>query len=72
MSDATSRMGDRRKVGQKHQNTKAFKPDRYGATKEMKEIQAMPVAGVCLRCKEKIEWKKKFGKYKPLTVPKKW
>lgn len=24
---------------------------------------------VCQRCREKIEWKKKYRKYKPLTVP---
>ena len=28
--------------------------------------------GVCDKCKEKIEWKKKYRKYKPLTVPGKW
>lgn len=30
----------------------------------------MTVSGVCKRCKEKIEWKIRYGKYKPLTVPK--
>ena len=24
---------------------------------------------VCQRCREKIEWKKKYRKYKPLTAP---
>ena len=28
--------------------------------------------GVCDKCKEKIEWKKKYRKYKPLTAPGKW
>ena len=30
------------------------------------------VTGVCLRCKEQIEWKRRYGKYKSLTEPAKW
>ncbi|KAH9318346.1 hypothetical protein KI387_020115, partial [Taxus chinensis] len=27
------------------------------------------ISGVCWRCKNQIEWKRKYGKYKPLTEP---
>ncbi|KAI3462868.1 hypothetical protein Pfo_019531 [Paulownia fortunei] len=27
------------------------------------------VTGVCSRCKEQIDWKRKYGKYKPLAEP---
>lgn len=30
------------------------------------------ITGVCARCKEQIDWKRKYGKYKPLTEPAKW
>ncbi|KAG8366970.1 hypothetical protein BUALT_Bualt16G0023600 [Buddleja alternifolia] len=29
------------------------------------------VTGVCFRCKEQIDWKRRYGKYKPLTEPSK-
>ena len=32
----------------------------------------MPINGLCPACEEQIEWRKKYRKYKPLTVPKKW
>ena len=30
------------------------------------------ITGVCLRCKEQIDWKRHYGKYKSLTIPAKW
>lgn len=27
------------------------------------------ITGVCLRCRDQIEWKRKYGKYKPLSEP---
>lgn len=36
-----------------------------------KLILAMPISGVCMTCTEVISWRKKYRKYKPLTVPKK-
>ncbi|ORZ39975.1 hypothetical protein BCR44DRAFT_97083 [Catenaria anguillulae PL171] len=58
-----------KKQGQKYQNTTAFRHNK--ASKKTKEILALPVQGVCARCFEIIEWRKKFRKYKPMTQPKK-
>lgn len=57
--------------GQKYKNTTAFNVERYGKSRQVMLAGALPLAGLCARCKEKLEWKKKYGKYKPLTVPKK-
>ena len=65
----TTRKGDRSKQGQKYQNSTAFKPGLYGESRRVKLAAALPLAGLCARCKEKIEWKKKYDKYKPLTAP---
>lgn len=56
----------------KHKNTVAFKNDKYGTTEKMKVVNSMTVSNVCLRCKDIIEWKVKYKKYKPLTVPGTW
>ena len=66
----SSRKGTAEKKGQKYQNSTAYKPERYGKSRQVKLAGALPLAGVCTRCKEKLEWKKKYDKYKPLTVPK--
>jgi hypothetical protein len=39
-------------------------------SKKTKQILASKVVGVCVKCKDKIEWRKKYRKYKPLTQPK--
>ncbi|KAH0628269.1 hypothetical protein JD844_009178 [Phrynosoma platyrhinos] len=36
------------------------------------KINAKVHEGLCQRCKEVLEWRVKFNKYKPLTQPKKW
>jgi hypothetical protein len=30
------------------------------------------VGAVCKRCHDKIEWRKKYNKYKPISVPASW
>ncbi|KAL6994126.1 hypothetical protein U1Q18_012232 [Sarracenia purpurea var. burkii] len=57
----------------KHQNTYAWNPN---GGRKINETEVggkfrpfSEVTGVCPRCKEKIEWKRKYGKYKPLTEP---
>uniref|UniRef100_A0A336KFA0 CSON007666 protein n=1 Tax=Culicoides sonorensis TaxID=179676 RepID=A0A336KFA0_CULSO len=55
---------------QKHQNRWAFKNDLHDTTVKIKIINSIKIAEVCERCKEIIEWKRKYGKYKPLTQPK--
>ncbi|KAA8530459.1 hypothetical protein F0562_005168 [Nyssa sinensis] len=57
----------------KHQNKYAWKPN-AGVKINETEVGGRfrpysEVTGVCLRCKEQIEWKRKYGKYKPLTEP---
>eukprot|EP00245_Coleochaete_scutata_P007578 TRINITY_DN23038_c0_g1_i1.p1 TRINITY_DN23038_c0_g1~~TRINITY_DN23038_c0_g1_i1.p1 ORF type:complete len:195 (+),score=41.81 TRINITY_DN23038_c0_g1_i1:116-700(+) len=55
-----------------HQNKSAFVPDR-GLKKKGKEVGGSlgytygPIRGICNRCKDIIEWKRKYGKYKPLV-----
>jgi hypothetical protein len=65
------RKGENSKRGQKYQNSTAFKPGLYGKSRRVQLAAVVPLAGVCARCKEKIEWKKKYDKYKPLSAPKK-
>ncbi|KAM7516692.1 hypothetical protein LguiA_006275 [Lonicera macranthoides] len=57
----------------KHQNQYAWKP-KAGVKINETEVGGRfrpfsEVTGVCLRCKEQIEWKRKYGKYKQLTEP---
>ncbi len=68
---ASTRKGGCAKGGQKHQNSVTFKAGRYGETRQTKLASTLPLVGICARCKDKIEWKKKYGKYKPLTAPRK-
>ncbi|KAF7667895.1 hypothetical protein LDENG_00042280 [Lucifuga dentata] len=60
-----------RSRGQKHQNTTAFKNDKYGATVQVKKAKSKIHNGLCQHCKGVLEWKVKYNKYKPLTQPKK-
>ena len=68
----STRGGNNAKKGQRHQNVSAFKNDLHDTSKLRKQINSLVVGGVCARCREVIEWKKKYKKYKPLTAPKKW
>ncbi|KAK8918830.1 hypothetical protein KSP39_PZI021291 [Platanthera zijinensis] len=57
----------------KHQNQYAWKPN-SGHKKNDNELggKSRPyseVTGVCPRCKEQIEWKRRYGKYKALVEP---
>ncbi|XP_073065203.1 putative receptor-like protein kinase At5g39000 isoform X1 [Primulina eburnea] len=68
--------GGIRKGPPKHQNSVAWKPN-AGRTINPTEVGGSfrpysEVTGVCSRCKEQIEWKRKYGKYKPLMEPSKW
>lgn len=68
----STRKGNNKKRGQKHQNTTTFKNNLHDTSKTTKTINNLLVQGVCERCRSIIEWKKKYKKYKPLTTPKKW
>lgn len=56
-----------RSRAQKHRNTTAFKNDKYGASVQVKIANAKVHVGLCQRCKEVLEWKVKYNKYKPIT-----
>ncbi|KAI8138306.1 hypothetical protein BJV82DRAFT_631803 [Fennellomyces sp. T-0311] len=64
----SNRKGDNRKKGQAHKNTTAWKPNKN--SKKTREINALPVYGLCQRCTDVILWRKKYRKYKPLTAVK--
>ncbi|GLT43033.1 hypothetical protein SLA2020_170090 [Shorea laevis] len=57
----------------KHQNRYAWKPN---SGKKVNETEVggkfkpySEITGVCHRCREQIDWKRRYGKYKPLTEP---
>jgi len=54
---------------QKHQNRHAFKNDMHDTSGRTKMILGLSPEGLCKRCKDIIEWKIKYKKYKPLTKP---
>lgn len=56
---------------QKHQNRTAFKNNLHDTSTKTKFLNSMDVSGVCQKCKNIIEWKIKYKKYKSLTAPKK-
>lgn len=69
----SSQKGNVRKSGpQKYQNRQAFKNNLHDTTPRVKLMNNVMLGGVCKRCKDVIDWKIKYKKYKPLTVPKKW
>ncbi|KAA0716975.1 hypothetical protein E1301_Tti014972 [Triplophysa tibetana] len=60
-----------RSRGQKHKNATAFRNDRYGASVQVKKAKAKVHDGLCQHCKDVMEWKVKYNKYKPLSQPRK-
>lgn len=52
-----------------HQNTYAFHHNK--SSKLTKHITSLPIRFLCPACVAVIEWRKKYRKYKPLTVVKK-
>ena len=61
--------GKKKKKGRApaHQNKYAFRHN--PKSKKTDKILTSPNVGVCRRCHEKIEWRKQYRKYKPLTQP---
>lgn len=67
----SSKRGDvGRTRAQRHQNRTVFKNDLHDNSDKIKKLNAMSITEVCLKCKEVIEWKIRYRKYKPLTQPK--
>lgn len=63
----STKKGDQSKKGQKHQNTYSFKHNKN--SKLTKKIAETPLDLLCKRCLDILEWKIKYRKYKPLSVP---
>ncbi|KAJ8380715.1 hypothetical protein SKAU_G00014930 [Synaphobranchus kaupii] len=57
--------------GQRYQNSTAFRNNKYGTSVQVKKANAIVHDGVCKHCKELLEWKVKYMKFKPLTQPRK-
>ncbi len=69
MPQGSGNQGKKKKKGHKpaHQNSFAFHHN--PKSKLTDKILSSPNEGVCRRCYDKIEWRKKYRKYKPLTQP---
>lgn len=50
-----------------HQNKKAFTSNPHSTRTLM--INALPNEGLCQKCHDIIEWRKRYHKFKPLTTP---
>lgn len=68
---STSKGSTVRRRPQKHQNRSAFKNDLHDTSQKTKFLNSLYVNGVCKRCKDIIDWKIKYKKYKMLSAPKK-
>jgi hypothetical protein len=67
VSSSKGKTGAKRQ-GQKYQNTIAFTPNKHSPV--ALKIAMTAIKGVCQRCLDILEWKKRLNKYKPLTQPK--
>lgn len=68
----STQRGNTQKKAQKHKNKFAFKADLHDTTNKMKLIKSITPAGICQRCKDILDWKMKYRKYKPLSQAKTW
>ncbi|XP_009562400.2 uncharacterized protein C9orf85 homolog isoform X1 [Cuculus canorus] len=68
---STEKGNVRRTRAQRHQNASAFRNDKYDRSARRKKINAKLHDGVCQHCKDILEWRVKFSKYKLLSKPKK-
>eukprot|EP01128_Nolandella_sp_AFSM9_P004673 TRINITY_DN2134_c0_g1_i1.p1 TRINITY_DN2134_c0_g1~~TRINITY_DN2134_c0_g1_i1.p1 ORF type:complete len:296 (-),score=60.48 TRINITY_DN2134_c0_g1_i1:81-968(-) len=70
MADSKAKRGNVRK-GARQANLNAFKYKHNKNSKKTRKIFATPIEGLCSSCTRKLEWKKDYRKYKPLSQPKK-
>nr|CAB3474340.1 unnamed protein product [Digitaria exilis] len=60
----------------KHQNTYAWKPNlnqKINETEPGGRFRPLSeITGVCQRCRDQIDWKRRYGKYKQIVEPAKW
>ncbi|VDM18011.1 unnamed protein product [Hydatigera taeniaeformis] len=57
---------------QKHKNSVAFRNNKYDTSKKTASLNQLEMDGLCTRCREIIEWKIRYKKYKSLTKPRTW
>lgn len=69
---STQKGNTKRARPQKYQNKSTFKNVYHDTSKQTQRVVTTEVTGVCARCKDCIDWKIKYKKYKPLTQPKTW
>ncbi|GJN17590.1 hypothetical protein PR202_gb04669 [Eleusine coracana subsp. coracana] len=57
----------------KHQNSYAWKPNlgkKINETEPGGRFRPLSeITGVCQRCRDQIDWKRRYGKYKPIVEP---
>lgn len=68
---SSSRGNTQRTRSQKHQNKMAYKNDLHTKSNKTKFLNSLSISGVCKRCKDILDWKIKYNKYKTLTAPRK-
>ncbi|XP_069481906.1 uncharacterized protein C9orf85 homolog isoform X2 [Ambystoma mexicanum] len=54
-----------------HQNATAFKNNKFDSSSHTKKLNTKVHDAVCQRCKDVLEWRIKYKKYKSLTQTKK-
>jgi hypothetical protein len=65
VSSATTKSKKKKGRPPAHQNAVAFHHN--PKSKKTAHILSLPIQHVCGKCKEKLEWRKQYRKYKPLT-----
>ena len=69
----SSQRGNSVKTGApKHKNKVGFCNTMHDRSKKNLTLVNMNITGCCQRCKDIIDWKIKYKKYKPLSQPKTW
>ena len=69
----SSQRGNVKKSGPpKYQNKSAFRNNLHDKSKKTKALNDMDIVGCCKRCKDVLDWKIKYKKYKPLSQLRKW
>lgn len=63
----STQKGNIKKKGQKHQNQYSFKHNKNSML--TRKIIEAPLDHLCEKCLKKLEWKIKYRKYTPLSVP---
>lgn len=66
----STRKGAPKRGPPRHQNKTKFKHNKHSVKSQF--IAKITHSCLCKRCYEKIEWRKTYRKYKPLTQPRKW